>query len=659
MISKSAFTCLCFTIMVSPLFSQTEVEEKLLEEQGEKTASELLERLESLRNHPLNLNTATFKKLLTFPLLSPVQARMIILDRSQNGPFQSVANFRRRLNIDEDLWGRLSPYITISIKKPKKQNFIQLRWRHQTRLPKSSGYQTGKYLGSAWKGYQRVVLSMSHYLRGGLLIEKDPGEIRWNDHYVGYIETNHIPGLSKLLVGNFRIEVGQGLVLWGPYGLSKGANPLSPAKKHSRGIIGYTYADENNYLTGTAVETKIRNIRMLFLASRTPLDATLNSDGTVKSLPASGFHRTASEIDKKDRLHETVYGGRLTSSWSWGTIGVTGWWNRYSKRINKLDHTRYRFDFQGNHNSVIGLDCDLYSGRFNFSGEIVRSKSKGWALIANSIADLGKTSFVISFRRFDPDFQNPHSHSFGSSQVNNEEGFYLGFTGKITPSTRVSIYYDLFRKPWRTYFTPVPTRGDDLLAQLEQKCSKSLTVTFRARFRRGETMGKGEAPSGRKVDILQNRIHGLFRCELQFRPTTRLRLRTRLETTIVSYPEMGVEITCPSHKETGLLLYQDIRVRLISQLTVSARWITFDTDSYDSRIYEFENDLPGVLTIRPLYGKGNRWYLLLRWETFRILRLTAKFISTLHEGVTYWGSGHDRIDGNADKEFRVQADLRL
>ena len=451
-------TELCFML---PAISQTQTEENLLEGQTDATSSEFLEHLEWLRHHPIDLNKATLKTLELLNFLSPVKARQIIDERSKNGFFKSWNDFQKRLNFGKDFLKRFKSYLKISKKKPKKEGSLKLRWRRQKSLPKKSGYKSGIYYGSPWKNYKRIGFRFSNHFHGGLLSEKDPGEDKWNDHFVGYFAVDGLSILKKFLIGNFRAEVGQGLVLWGPYGLLKGADPLAPVKKRERGIVGFLYSSETGYFTGTAAEIGRGFFSLTMLVSRTPMDATLNSDGTVKSFSFSGLHRTQLEISKKDRLTENLYGGRIKGTWHFGTIGITWWHNQYSKMISKNDPQRYHFYFSGNQNYVVGVDYDLFSNRVNLFGEIARSRSGGWAFIANSIMDMGKTSIVVSYRYFDPRFQNPHSNSFGISQINNDQGIYFGLKGKITSSTNLSFYYDLFHRPWRTYYTPVPTNGDD------------------------------------------------------------------------------------------------------------------------------------------------------------------------------------------------------
>jgi hypothetical protein len=85
----------------------------------------------------------------------------------------------------------------------------------------------------------------------------------------------------------------------------------------------------------------------------------------------------------------------------------------------------------------------------------------------------------------------------------------------------------------------------------------------------------------------------------------------------------------------------------------------FETDSYDSRIYEYEDDLPHAFSNPPLYGRGVRWYLILRYEIFSKVSLATKYSQTIKEGVTTIGSGLDEIEGNTQSLLSMQLDVRF
>ena len=634
---------------VSHLFAQGEIEEALLENQNEE-ASELLEHLLNLRQHPADLNRISLRKLLTYPFLSPFMARNLVRDRSMNGPFQSWLDFQKRLDIKEDQLRVLKDYFTISLGRQTLGDPLRFRWRHQ--IP-SRDSESARYIGSHWKTYQHLTFHTGSHWRMGMLTEKDAGESRWNDHLVGYVEGQNLFHGSRLIVGNFRGEFGQGLVLWGPYGLFKGADPIAPVKKRHRGILGHSSTEETLYLSGIASEIHVRSFRITAFVSRRSLDGTLGDDGSVRHIRTTGLHRTESEMTAMDQMHETLTGGRIDHAWNWGTVGMTGWNARYSKKIEPNDPIRYHYDFKGDKNHVVGMDIDLYFGRVNLCGEVARSRSKGWAFIGSSIIDMGRSLLVFSYRRFDPSFQNPRSHSFCTSHVSNEEGFYWGFRYNMSARTRLSFYYDTYRRPWRTYSIPVPVRGDDLFIQVDQAWTSTIDLALRARFHRREAMHEGLLNTDLTMPFLRDRHGRVLRLELRYRPLPVLKLKSRFETIVLYYPGARGIVSHPATRESGFLIYQDIGFRLHSSVNISARWIFFDTDSYDSRVYEFEGDVPGVLNIRPLYGKGHRGYLIFRWKIARNVRLSLKGAITYKERAVYLNSENN----DTRKQISIQFDF--
>jgi hypothetical protein len=653
------FLLLNLISLSSVTFGQDEIEETLLESLDQKSASELLEQLESFQESPIDLNSADLKTLESFPLFSPVLARSIYQERTNHGRFDSWDDFHKRLKISSVLLKRLKSYFIINPVPRKKTDYFQFRSRFEKQIETSDAYQSGTYSGSPWKIYQRLLIFPKSHVYGGLLIEKDPGERQITDHHVGYVETDLIPGVDHCIFGNYRLELGQGLVLWGPYGLSRGSDPIAPVKKRNSRIKGYTSSDENSFLTGLALTKEMHQFRIIGFISRTCLDATPSSDSTVSSLSTSGFHRTESERLKKDMLQETLYGGYMAYQWEWGEIGLTGWSGQYSKSIWKEDSEKNYFNFQGDKNSIIGLNYNLFLKNWNISGETARSQSGGWAWIINHIIDLRKCILALSYRRYDPDFQNPHSHGFGSGDTQNEEGIYIGFSTRIDAKTKCNFYFDIHRDLWRTYLIPVPVSGNDCLVQIERRFSTAISVLVRNRFRKSQVTAEGTTAYGRTIDTIQDKWQDQHRIELRYRPSPSLRFKTRFEAIHLLYPKNQGEIDCSEHIEKGFILFHDINIKTKFRFQVTARWTTFDTDSYDSRIYAYENDLPGVLAIKPLYDQGIRWFLLLRWQPIRSCTISLKYSTTYHDGVTEWGTGSDRVEGDTIRHLGIQADFRF
>jgi len=111
--------------------------------------------------------------------------------------------------------------------------------------------------------------------------------------------------------------------------------------------------------------------------------------------------------------------------------------------------------------------------------------------------------------------------------------------------------------------------------------------------------------------------------------------------------------------ENGFLVYQDIRLRPNEKFQIQARLTFFESDTFDSRLFQFENDLPGVLTNRALFGRGNRWYLLTKYQPVKKFAAYLKYSETYRDDVDVIGTGADQIDSNLDRRVSVQLELKL
>jgi hypothetical protein len=110
-------------------------------------------------------------------------------------------------------------------------------------------------------------------------------------------------------------------------------------------------------------------------------------------------------------------------------------------------------------------------------------------------------------------------------------------------------------------------------------------------------------------------------------------------------------------KEDGFLMFQDIRYIPQKYFILYGRIIFFQTDSFNSAIYEFENDLLGVMPNLALYGKGMRMYFIIKYRALNFLSISAKYSETYKPDETSLSSGDNEIIGNLDNRFSLQIDL--
>lgn len=633
-----------------PVHAQTESEEELLESYGKEHAAGLLEEMQELRENPIDINRAGVEELQRIPFITQVLIHSIIRQRKEKGSFRSLQDFRSRLHIEPELWLKIKPYI--SIKKNRFRDIsLQVRSRFQRNYSNQIDYNS-LYPGSAWKMYQRIKVYQEDIFTGGLLIEKDAGETQLIDHLAGFIEFNNVYKNIRLLFGNYYLKSGQGLIAWSPYGFSKGAYPVYSVKKNASGFRGYTSTDENNYLTGGAADITLGAFRFLLFASGTRLDASFNEDGTVKSFPTSGYHRTEYEKKSKQRVTEGLGGIRATVTTKYGEVGASYLTIRYSHTVKKNSGEKNLFSFTGHRNFLAGLDFDLCFDRCNVFGEIAGCGTNSTALLTGCVFDVHRVRGVLIYRNFSPRFYNPHGQGFGSSSVRNETGINVGLSVKIY-KYKINMMFDFYTRPWRSYFTPVPVSGDDLYLWITRRIIKQVKMKCIFKFKRKEDYDTYTLLNGIPSEILKTQHQNSIQLDIlskfhQIKLKSRIALNHIYDTYIQE--EWGYKHT----NETGFLFFQDMDFASLDPLHIRFRWVRFKTDSYVSRIYEFENDLPGSFSIPFLYGEGYRWYVITQIKIKKHLEVTVKYRETRMSKSSVIDEGRE-----VKRYLGLQADLKF
>jgi hypothetical protein len=110
-------------------------------------------------------------------------------------------------------------------------------------------------------------------------------------------------------------------------------------------------------------------------------------------------------------------------------------------------------------------------------------------------------------------------------------------------------------------------------------------------------------------------------------------------------------------RENGFLTFQDISYGINENLRFYGRVIFFKTDSFDSRLYEFENDITGIITNPGLFGEGMRWYFAVNYSPFAGLKFSLKYSELIKPDERVLSSGNNEIEGNLDNRLSLQLDI--
>ena len=416
--------------------------------------------------------------------------------------------------------------------------------------------------------------------------------------------------------------------------------------------------DENLFLRGAGVTLGVFDkIEFTAFGSKKKIDANISASQdttltddldniTITSFQATGSHATIGELEDKQAIDETIMGGRFAFNSRKLSIGVTGAHTIYGGDIQRTSQPYSQFQFNSNTNTVIGADYNFIYKNFNFFGEGARSMNGGTGLVSGFLASLSNdVSFSVIYRNYSKDFQNLKSVAFAESSTNvNEKGVYAGFDGRINKSWSVSAYMDQFKFPWLKYQIDAPnTSGYDAIFQLRYKPSRNLDIYARVRTRNkpiNTDLEVSDIPS--VVEVSQNN----YRFNVIYKVSPSVRLQSRVE--YKTYHRIGGEM------EEGLLIFQDINVKpLSSPFSFSFRYAIFDTDSYNTRLYAYENDVLYYFSIPAYSNRGTRMYLTARYKVNRVMDVWLRYGQWFYNNVETIGSGLTEITGNRKSEVRA------
>lgn len=649
---------LLWLLLSGCLFAQQSDIDWFLERTEEfEDASDVLEILAELETHPLDLNQATAEQLMLLPWISEPLARRLVAYRLKRGPFRDVDDLARIPRFNAELIPLLRPYITVSAAERYAGFSLALKTRMINKLEKSIGLRTGTYFPSPAKIYNRLNLNYNNRLDAGIILEKDSGERRWNDLAIGFIKFTN-PGRNyKLILGNYRLEFAHGLVFGNPMYYGKGYQPLFPAKRQSRELVEYTLVDENASLYGMAGQLSFKFYQIFIFYSAQQLDATPNPDGTIKNFYLAGYHRTPTELHKRDQLTEKMVGARLGMSPTTNiSLGVTTYQSRYDQPIVPDIKSESLFAFQGKTNRVLGIDFSALIGQVNVFGEAARSGNFGEGLIFGAAWDTPIIEMALIARYYSKNFQSLHARSFSESgdRPQNETGVYMGL--QLTPLKRLklTLSHDLFQFPWATYLMPLPTGGQELVFRAEYRSQHKLNLYWQLKTTQKDHSLSYQDALNRTNNIIAPRRQLTARWQVEYQPWSSIRLRGRIETTWINYDLHTPSLPDQYPRRHGILLFQEISLTVNKNLTFNSRLTFFDTEDYDSRLYQYEHDVPSLMTNSLLYGVGNRWYANLQWKIGSLFRLSAKFSSTRYYFQETIGTGWDLIPSNRLHSLHVQ-----
>jgi hypothetical protein len=650
-------------------------------ESGNVADNTTFEGLEALVKNPIDLNKADeedFKILTELQSITDVQVNSLLNYRKKYGDFMALQELQSVPNWDLETIRRVLPFVRVAgsvddyqvgikelLFKGKNELFVRSGRIVELPLgqtPAPAGSTSARYLGNPWRIYTRFRHTYGSKVSYGFTAEKDAGEEFFKgsnkqgfDLYSGHLYFNKLNNtVRSLAIGDFEARFGQGLILWSGLGYGKGAD-VTNIKKSARPIKQFSSVNEAAFLRGIGATIGInKNLQVVAFGSHRFRDANLPSDTTgasddqtiqVSALQTTGLHRTTAELQDRNAVEILTGGTSVQYRNSALKVGVNGLYNKLSRPLLPASDIYSQFKFRGTELFNGSVDYSYLYQNLNVFGEAAMSQNGGLATLNGMILGIDrKFSVSAMHRHYTRDYWHLRGNAFGErAGVNNEDGLFLGL--QIRPSRQwlINTYFDTYKFPWLVSTTSAPSTGYDYLIQINHRPSRGtdMYIRFKNESKMADGIGDNKIPSL----VLTNRT------SLRFHVTNKvskyLELRTRADGVLTQNAKGG--------NEQGFLLYQDIAWKSKNYpIQLTARYAIFNTDSYDTRLYSYENDILYSYSVPPYYYKGSRWYLNVRWRPLKYLTAEAHVGQLYIDNKPFIGSGLDQLPGNTRTEIRGQ-----
>jgi hypothetical protein len=621
--------------------------------------------------NPLNLNTIQKEDLASLDLLSDIQINDLMEHRTKYGPLLSLFELQTLATWDTSFIQLILPFVTLdertdnsplTLYELTQKGKIEAitRFQHPVENTFSPTISNSNNSSTSYEGNGDYYLTRIRYtyqqrVSFGITAEKDVGEPFFNkinkngfDFYSSHLQVKAGKRLKNLLFGDYHVQIGQGLNCWTSFALGKSLE-LTTTKKNAQVIRPHTSTEENRFLRGFASEVAFKKFSLLVFASNNQKDASLNSDSSnqISSVLTTGYHRTKSELARKDRLKENVLGAYLRYDLGTLHVGLASVFMHYSPSINSKVISYNQFDFRGVGYQSTSVDYSYtYRNLLVFGEFSYVDFSKKIAFLQGLMLALdSKNSVSLLYRNYDKGYETRYNAGFSEGNtVQNETGLYVAFTSLFAKYWSLQAYSDFFKFPWLKQQVSLPSKGLENCMQITWKPSKTLEFYVRCRSQIKE-QNSSLITADLKFLTTVNQTN--LRFNLMYKMTDLLEIRSRLE---------GVSISrMDKQKETGLLFFQDVNLTSKNKKSdLILRFVLFDTDSYASRIYSFESSPTYQYSSPAFYGKGIRAYLLYRLTFWKRLDCWIKVGNTIFQKVGQVSTSNEQFLSGDKRELNIQ-----
>ncbi len=620
----------------------------------------LVQRLWAHYQQPLDLNQASYDAMHSLGILTEAQLDAFFVHIAQHGPLVSVYELQAIPALDLATIRRLIPFVYVaeSGHAPRGQQRCYALLRYERQFPTKKGYEHNEktdatpYAGLPDKVSARLHLRHPRGFGLGLVTSKGAGEALAWDPATGryglpwrcYGLVRHQGPLQTLVVGDYAVGYGQGLVLNAGFCMNQSSDTIQVIRTNNQGIRPHTSLSEAAF-RGVATTWQWSAVELTTYYAATALDGKVEETAEglcVRTVRRGGRYRTENEIAQKGRVNEQVVGSTVVykSPVRGAELGLNALYGHYSLPIRPDADRGNPLRFRGQQHANGSLFCRYLWRNLHFFGEGGLSLGGGTAALAGVVASLTRyADAAVLWRHYAQDFHGPYGKAFrqNSTANSNERGIYLGTRLRPWRRWQLDGYYDYFHYPW---LAGEAADGYSWLSKISYQPSRTVLA-----YAQRKTVCK---PTKKKKDtevVMDTTNTYKLACKYALSPSI------SLQSAVLWNNHARDE-----DPTWGCAVVQDVGYKVWRRLQLKGRVAWFSAAEYENRLWCYEPDVQYVgFNFPALYDEGMRYCLLMCYKPTAILRLEAKYALTWYWHKDHMGSGHEAMQGNVKHELRVQA----
>lgn len=642
----------------------TTIVSEILEDQQNRSdiplnGEELFNDLYTLSNTPIELNSAQKETLEQIPFLSDIQIENILYYVYASGPMLSLYELKAIPELNEKTIRWLLPFITISgsnIEKHAKKLYVRhevlMRYAQSTEMAK--GFRNGNentYLGDK----NAVLFKVDGFISKGIsyhfLAEKDRGEQSYTDFKGGSFQYQGKGVLKKIILGDFKIRTGQGILSWSGNIIGKSMDP-DLVRRKGEVLSMYKSSMEYGFYRGGAVHLQKDAMKLTLWGSKLAADALVDSTSNgniIRSINTSGYHNTPTTLSKKNNIHLVSAGTNLQINTKWIKPGFTYMYKQLSLPFQPNKDLSYTHI--GKTNAWHQYSMDVFSSIKNVHlwGEAALQSDGNFAgIFGTTLYPADALKATLLYRNYAPGFYSFFGHAFGETgSPRNEKGLFLGLKLNPIPKLTVSTSFDIYTFPWVKYQQKFISEGFESFARINYSINRNTAFYVQLRYEKRE---KTVSETGLPLKAIRNEERSGIRAHFKAFLGDGLEINSRIE---MSFHQLNAF-------SSGVLLLQDVTYKPPqSKLSGNLRFAWFNTDNYDARIYAYEKDVLYAFSVPPHYGKGVRYYLNLKYRPLKRLEFWLRFARLQYFDRDKIGSGLTEINSSHKTDMKLQMRLKF